>query len=86
MVSCRVSGCTNRSDKNSNIITLVTMIMLLQLFRILPYLMSESYSKPTQISKMMKQVENPDIVKAVYSDIFKHIQGLLPIFSHVQAY
>ena len=80
-----MSGCTNRSDKNSNIITLVTM-MLLQLFRILPYLMSESYSKPSQISKMMKQVENPDIVKAVYSDIFKHIQGLLPIFSHVQAY
>ena len=29
MVSCRAPGCRNRADKNSNIIALVTIIMLL---------------------------------------------------------
>ena len=58
MVSCGGPGCTNRADKTtSNIITLVTIIiMLLQcynLFRAQAYLMSEAYSKPRQISKMM---------------------------------
>ena len=28
MVSCRVPGCTNRADKNFNIITLVAIIMI----------------------------------------------------------
>ena len=29
MVSCGAPGCTNQADKNSNILTLVTIIMLL---------------------------------------------------------
>ena len=29
MISCGLPGCTNRADKNSNIITFVTVIMLL---------------------------------------------------------
>ena len=28
MVSCRAPGCTNRTDKNSNIIALVTIIII----------------------------------------------------------
>ena len=54
MVSCGLLGCTNRADKNSKIIALV--IMLLQLYRgifgTLAHLMSETYSRPFQISKM----------------------------------
>ena len=46
MVSCRSLGCTNRANKNSNIITLAILIMLLELypsiFRTLVYLMSEA--------------------------------------------
>ena len=45
--------------------------------------MSEAYSRPFQISKMMRHIENPGIVKTVYSDIFRCIQGNSPIFSHV---
>ena len=52
-------------------ITLVTMTMLLQLyygiFRTLSYLMSE----PSQTSKVLRDVENPNIVKTVYSGIFR---------------
>ena len=29
MVNCGAPGCTNRADKNSNIITLVTIIIML---------------------------------------------------------
>ena len=47
MVSSGAPGCTNRADKNSNIIRLVTIIiMLLELYldiiRILAHLMSEA--------------------------------------------
>ena len=54
IVSSGALGCTNRKKKNSNILTLVTIIMLLQLyrgmFRSLAYLMPAVYSKPSQIS------------------------------------
>ena len=47
------------------------MTMLLQLyygiFRTLSYLMSE----PSQTSKVLRDVENPNIVKTVYSGIFR---------------
>ena len=46
--------------------------------------MSAAYSKPFQISKMMRHIENPGTVKTVYSEIFRRIQGHSPIFSHVQ--
>ena len=29
MLSCGALGCTNRADKNSNIITLVTIVIML---------------------------------------------------------
>ena len=48
--------------------------------------MSEAYSKPFQISKIMGQSENPGRVKIVYSDIFKRVRGHSPIFSHVQGH
>ena len=35
---------------------------------------------------MMRHIEICGIVKAVYSGIFKHIQGYSAIFSHVKAY
>ena len=38
------------------------------------------------IFKMMRHIESPGIVRTVYSDIFRHIQGRAAIFSHVQAY
>ena len=47
--------------------------------------MPETYSKPCQISKIMRHIENPGIVRTVYSDIFKHIQGHSAILSHGQA-
>ena len=48
--------------------------------------MSEASSKLCQISKMMRDIENFGIIRAVYSGIFRHIQQHLIIFSHVQAY
>ena len=71
--------------------TLVTLIiMLLQLyrgiFRTLRYLMPEAYSKSHQISKMVRHIENPGIVRKVCSDIFKDIQRHPAILSHVYAY
>ena len=69
MVSCGASSLTNWAEKNSNIITLVTIIILTTL----TYLMPDAYSKPCQISQMMRYIENPGIVKTVYSSIFKNI-------------
>ena len=61
MVNCGAPRYTNRTDKNSNIITLFTKIILLQLyrgiFRTLAYLLPEAYSKLCQIFKMMEHVE-----------------------------
>ena len=34
----------------------------------------------------MRHIENPGIVRTVYSGIFRHIQGHSAIFSHVQSY
>ena len=91
MVSCGAPGDTNRADKNYNIIALVTMIMMLlqlyrSIFRTFAYLMPEAYSKNCQISKIMRYIENPVIVKTVYSGICRHNQGHSTIFSHVHAY
>ena len=49
-------------------------------------LMVVEYSKPCQISKMMKRIENPGTVRAVYSGIFGLIQRHAALFSHFQAY
>ena len=69
MDSCWAPGCTNLADENSNIITLVTIIMLLYLyrriFRTLAYLVPKAYSKPCEISKMRRHIENPGIVRTV---------------------
>ena len=48
--------------------------------------MPEAYSKPCQISKMMRHIENSGIVRTVFSGIFGNIQGYLAIFNHDQAY
>ena len=88
MVSYGAPGCANRAD-NSNIITLVTTIIMLpwllycSIFRTLAYFMSEAYSEPGQMFKII----SPDIniARTICSGIFTHIQGH-PIFSHVQAY
>ena len=42
--------------------------------------MPEAYSKPYQISKMMRHIENSGIVKTVYSDIFRDSQEHSAIF------
>ena len=39
-----------------------------------------------KISKMMRHIENPGIVKTVYSDIFRRIQIYSPMFSLVQGH
>ena len=72
--------CANQADKYSYIIALVTIIViiLLELYRsilrTLAYLTPDAYSKPCQISKMMRHFENPGIVRTVYSGIFRHVQ------------
>ena len=90
MIDCGVSGCTNRADKNSNIIRLVIIIILLKpyrdLFRTLAYLMPEAYSKPRQIRKMMQHIESPGILRKIYSDIFRHIQQYLHMFRHIEGH
>ena len=48
--------------------------------------MSGVYSKPFQISTMIRHIENPGIVKTVYSNIFNRIQGHSLIFSHAQGH
>ena len=48
--------------------------------------MPEAHSKPCQISKMMKHIENSVIVQKVYSDIFLDIQGDSAILNHVETY
>ena len=48
--------------------------------------MPEVYSKPCQISKMMRHIENPGMVRTVYSYILRHIQEYSAIFSIAQAY
>ena len=47
--------------------------------------MPEVYSKPCQVSKMMRDIENIGIVRTICSGIFRHIHQRLAIFSHVQA-
>ena len=42
-------------------------------FRTLVYITTEAYSKPCQTSKMMRHIENPDIVRIACSIIFKDI-------------
>ena len=35
---------------------------------------------------MVRDIENPSIVRTVYSGIFRHIQGYSAVLSHVQPY
>ena len=44
------------------------------MLRTLAYLIPEADSKSCQITKMMMYIENPDIVRTVYSGIFRDIQ------------
>ena len=55
------------------------------IFKTLTHLIPAAYSKPCQISKMLRHTENPDVIRTVYSGIFRHIQGHSAIFCHVQA-
>ena len=48
--------------------------------------MPEGYSKPFQICKMMRHIENATTITTVYSGIFRYIQRHSAIFSHVLAY
>ena len=84
----------NRAHKNSNITILETILMLLwqypTIFKTSPYVMPKAYSRPCQISIMMKHIENLGIVRTVYSGIFGDIQqylaGFRPIFRDFQVY
>ena len=55
------------------------------MIRTMAYLMPTTYSNPCQISKMMRHIEKPGLVRTVYSNIVRHIQRYSVIFSHVQA-
>ena len=48
--------------------------------------MPEAYSKPCQISKIMRHIEIAGIVRTVYSGTFRYVQGHLAILRHAQAY
>ena len=87
MVSCGPPGSADWADKSPSIITLVTIIiMLLQLlyhsiFRTLVYLMPETYSKPCQISKIMRYVKNHGNIQSC-SGILRDIKAQWGIFRH----
>ena len=74
-------GFINQADKNSNVIALDRIIIvLLQLyhstFKTLGYLIPEAYLKLCQIYKMMTHIENLDIVRTLYSGIlYRYIQN-----------
>ena len=60
-------------DQTRILIRLVTVIIVLlslyrDIFRTLPHLMPEAYSKPFQISTMIGHIENHGTVKIVYSE------------------
>ena len=49
-------------------------------------LIPAAYSKPCQISKIMRHIENPGIVRTVYSGIFRDIQAYSWTYlRHIQA-
>ena len=48
--------------------------------------MPKAYAKPLLIAKMMRHIENPGLIRAGYSGIFRYIQGHSALFSHFQAY
>ena len=45
--------------------------------------MPEAYSKPCQISKVMRHIENPGMVRTVYSVMFRHTEGYEDILRHI---
>ena len=48
--------------------------------------MPEAYSKPSQISKMMRYIENPGFVRTFYSDVFRDIQRYSVMFRHIEGH
>ena len=70
-------GPANQADKNSNTIISDAIIMFLQLyhtiFTTMTFLMPEPFSKSCQIAKVMKHIENPGIVRMLYSGIFRYL-------------
>ena len=50
--------------------------------------MPEAFSKPCQISKMMRHIESPDIEQFIqgFSDIFSDIQQDSPMLTHALTY
>ena len=62
--------------------------MLLQLYhgiiRTQAYF-TKAYSKPCQIYKIMRYIENPDIVRTVFSGISRHTRKHSEIFSNGQS-
>ena len=86
-----VKECLHVKIEQTRILTILSTIkiMLLSLycgiFRTLAYLMAKAYSKSCEISKIMWHSENPGKFRAVYLDIFKHIQGISTIFRHTKA-
>ena len=59
---------------------------MIVMIRTMAYLMPGTYWKPCQISKMMRHIEKPGLVRTVYSNIFRHTQRYWAIFIHVQAF
>ena len=59
---------------------------MIVMIRTMVYLMPGTYWKPCQISKMIRHIEKPGLVRTVYSNIFRHIQRYWAIFIHVQAF
>ena len=69
MVICGASGCTNRADKNSNIITLVTLIIV-----VLTIWRHNQNSGIFNACGIFKTLPNISVIQA-FSRIFKDIQG-----------
>ena len=88
MVSRGAPGYTNWAEKNSNMIALVTKIIMCchGTFRTLAYLIPAAYSKLCQIYKMMRHIENTGIIRTVYLGIFGNIQQYSAMVKYIEGY
>ena len=75
--ACRAERVNDQSEK---ILNLLFFLFLLE--------MSSAITIPSsaEVAHRAERVKNPGIVRKVFSDISRHIQGHSTIFSHVQAY
>ena len=88
MVSWGALRFTNRANMNSNTITLNSYSINYVIITKSWHIQTPGIFKPCQITKMMRHIEYPGIVKTVqtFSGIFRHIQQYQGMCRHFEAY